>query len=218
MNKNFPVFILALAACLTLTSCAKQEVKTVTTTDAENVEQVVDANVVEINDEESLINWEGYKIIGSSHIGTLELKEGEILTNEGELVGGSFLIDMESLEVTDLEGGAKESFEGHMSQEDYFDTTNFPEAKFEITKVLPTQETDVTHTVFGNLTIKDTTKNISFKANVEGLDSDDVSVTADFNLNRSDWNIGHSDEQSIIDELKDNALKPEFNLKLNIKS
>lgn len=216
MNKNFPIFLVALAACLTLTSCAKQEIKTVTTTDAENVEQVIDAEVEELNLDESIINWAGYKITGSSHEGTLKLKQGEILTNEGELVGGSFVIDMTTLENTDLEGGTKEKFEDHMQAEDYFDIANHPEAKFEITKIIPTQETNVTHTIFGNLELKGASKNISFKANVQAIE-DEFGVTADFNLKRSDWNIGHSSEQSILDELKDNALKNEFNIKLDLK-
>ena len=80
------------------------------------------------------------------------------------------------------------------------------------------KETNITHTIFGNLTIKDITKNISFKANVQGLQENNPTVTADFNLNRQDWEIGHSNEQSILDELKDNALRPEFNVKLDIQT
>ena len=58
------------------------------------------------------IQWWGYKIAkteASSHYGTLNLKNGEIEVKRGKLTGGSFVLDMNSINSTDLQGKAKES-------------------------------------------------------------------------------------------------------------
>ena len=47
---------------------------------------------------------------------------------------GSFVIDMNSISGTDLEAGkGKADLEGHLKNEDFFDVTKFPTAKFVIT-------------------------------------------------------------------------------------
>ena len=42
------------------------------------------------------INWTGYKVTGQ-HSGTLALKSGSIDLQDGQLVGGEFVVDMTSL-------------------------------------------------------------------------------------------------------------------------
>ena len=53
---------------------------------------------------ESTISWVGKKVTGK-HTGTINLKEG-YLEMEGEnIVGGAFVMDMTSIQVTDLSEG-----------------------------------------------------------------------------------------------------------------
>lgn len=220
MNKNFQLFFIALVAVFTLTSCSTEERKTVTTTDAENVEQNIEANTVEINTENSLITWNGYKsLIDTEHEGTLQLSEGELyISDEDQLVGGGFTIDITTLTNTDLEGAMKDGLLGHLNSPEFFDTENFQTASFEITKVLPIEENGATHQISGNLTIKDISKNINFKANITGLDTREISITSDFFIDRQNWKLGHSNEQSILDTVKDNAIKDEVRIRLNIEA
>ena len=220
MNKNFPLFIVALVAVFTLTSCAKETRTTVVTTDAQNVETTVEANTLNINTQSSLITWNGYKsLVNTEHEGTIQLSSGQFfIDDENQLVGGEFTIDMTTLDNTDLSGSMKDGLLGHLNSAEFFDTQNYTTASFQITKVLPIQENGATHQISGNLTIKDISKNITFKADVQGLDSGNISVSADFNINRQNWSLGHSEDASVLDQVKDNAIKNEVRIRLDIQS
>ncbi|HEU4497379.1 MAG TPA: YceI family protein, partial [Flavobacterium sp.] len=62
----------------------------------------------------SKINWIGKKVTGS-HEGTIQLKSGALVFKSNKLAGGSFTVDMGSIEVTDLKAGqGKEKLEGHL--------------------------------------------------------------------------------------------------------
>ncbi|MGB0261158.1 MAG: YceI family protein, partial [Flavobacteriaceae bacterium] len=65
------------------------------------------------------VNWTGYKVTGQ-HSGTLALKSGSINIQDGQLVGGEFVVDMTSLTVTDLKGKGKANLEGHLKSDDFF--------------------------------------------------------------------------------------------------
>lgn len=219
MNKNYHIFLVALIAVFTLTSCATEK-ETVKTTDADQTNEV-EAKPVSINLESSLITWNGYKsLIDTEHEGTIQLSEGEFLVDTDlELVGGNFTIDMSTLDNTDLSGGGREGLLNDLRSDNFFDVENHPTGKFEITKVMPIQENGYTHQISGNLTLKETTKNITFKSNITGLDSDNnIQATADFNIDRQLWNIGHSNDQSVLDEIKNNALQDEVRVRLDIQS
>ncbi len=221
MNRNYQIFLIAIVAVFTLTSCSVER-ETVQTTDAEENQtetNLESAESIELNADESLITWNGYKaIIDTEHEGTIKLSDGEFLVEDGELVGGNFTIDTTTVDNKDLDGGMKEGLLNHLNSEEMLDTSNFPTGSFEITKVMPIQENGFTHQISGNLTLKDTTKNITFKSNISGLDSEEITATADFNIDRQLWNIGHSDEQSVVDSLKDNALKNEVRIRLDLQS
>ena len=53
---------------------------------------------------ESSLTWKATKVVGS-HEGTIALKSGSLKFDGAKLVGGSFLIDMTTITVTDLSGG-----------------------------------------------------------------------------------------------------------------
>src|SRR5690606_23644060 len=45
----------------------------------------------------STVNWKGAKVLVGSHNGTLSFQSGTLFIKDGKLVGGSFTIDMNSL-------------------------------------------------------------------------------------------------------------------------
>ena len=56
------------------------------------------------------IKWIGKKTTGS-HNGVIQIEKGVLLTNkDNEIVSGKFMINMESIECTDLKGGKKEKY------------------------------------------------------------------------------------------------------------
>ena len=74
---------------------------------------------------ESTITWMGKKVIGSSHNGTIDLKEGYFEFDNDVLVGGYFEIDMTSISNNDLEGKYKTKLEGHLKSDDFFSVFPF---------------------------------------------------------------------------------------------
>ena len=59
-----------------------------------------------VNAAVSKVMWTGSKPAGS-HTGTIDVSEGEVSVNNGMVTGGSFTLDMNSINVTDLEGDQK---------------------------------------------------------------------------------------------------------------
>ena len=57
----------------------------------------------EIKTDNSTVTWKGYKVTGS-HYGTVALKSGHLVFDQGKLTGGEFEVDMTSIIVDDLEG------------------------------------------------------------------------------------------------------------------
>lgn len=162
----------------------------------------------------SNIVWKGYKVTGS-HTGNIKLKSGELDFEEGKLVGGSFVIDMLSIENTDLSGEYKQKLEGHLKSDDFFGVKNHPTAKFVITKVA-SQGTPGDYKVTGDLTIKDITKPIKFFTNVKEEGDNRVAV-AEVKVDRSEYNVRYG-SGSFFDNLGDKTIYDEFDLEVTIVS
>lgn len=171
---------------------------------------------------ESVISWEGYKP-GRTHEGTVQVTDGTLNATDGTLTSGSFTIDMTTITVEDLEPGkGKENLEAHLKgterekATDFFHTTQFPEAQFALTKVVNLEsDPDASHMIYGNLTIKDITKQVAFKANVEMNDNQVMAESLPFKIDRTDWDIKFM-SKSFFDDLKDNFVEDEIGLQISI--
>ena len=151
-------------------------------------------------DSATTVTWTGSKPTGK-HDGTFKVSEGSLQVSGSNLTGGNFTIDMNSLLNSDLAADAdsKGKLEGHLKSSDFFDVAKYPTANFVITGlepyVLDTANKNVkfsgaTHLVKGNLTLKDSTKNISFPAIVK-VDANTATATSDFNIDRTLWGINY---------------------------
>lgn len=93
------------------------------------------AGTTSIDTKESFISWKGTKVTGE-HIGKIYYKEGKIETAEdGKLVGGEFVVDMNSLTNEDLSGEWQKKFLDHMKSSDFFTIEKFPTSKLVIKSV-----------------------------------------------------------------------------------
>ena len=160
------------------------------------------------------IQWWGYKIAkteASSHYGTLDLKNGEIEVKRGKLMGGSFVLDMNSINSTDLQGKAKESLDGHLKNGDFFEVEKYPTAVYKITSVSSgSKKKGFNSTVNGQLTLKGKTANVSFPANII-VDKNGVSLVSDkFSFNRQIFGVAYKAT------IKDVVIKDEIDLVVKI--
>ena len=79
------------------------------------------ALAAEIDVAQSTIQWKGSKITGSNHYGLISPKSSELTVNDGKVVSGSVVLDMNSLTVSDIEGEKAQKFLRHMMNEDFFE-------------------------------------------------------------------------------------------------
>ena len=167
---------------------------------------------VEVNTEKSEIVWKGYKVTGSHH-GVIGVESGSLDFDNGVLTGGTFEINMASIAVKDLEGEWAQKLEGHLKSDDFFGVANFPTAKFVITKVYA-KGTPGDYKIIGDLTIKETTKEIKFYATVKPEGSTNV-ATADITIDRSDFDVRYG-SGNFFENLGDKTIYDEFELQVKL--
>lgn len=165
-----------------------------------------------VNTSESVVSWKAEKVTGA-HEGTIGLKNGKLDFTDGALTGGSFDIDMTTLVVTDLEGEWKAKLEGHLNSPDFFNTAEYPAAKFVITRVVP-KGTPGDYKVTGDLTIKGITKEIKFYANAVE-EGNKIKAKAEVTVDRTDFDIRYG-SGSFFDNLGDKTIYDEFFLDINL--
>lgn len=160
------------------------------------------------------IQWWGYKIAkteASSHYGTLNLKNGQIIVKNGKVTGGTFVLDMNSINTTDLQGKAKESLDGHLKNGDFFEVEKFPTAVYKINSVKPNSKNKGFNSmVYGQLTLKGKTANVSFPANVV-VNKNGVSLASDkFSFDRQVFGVAYKAA------MKDVVIKDEIDLVVKV--
>lgn len=156
------------------------------------------------------IAWIGTKVTGR-HNGTIDLKSAHFLTRGDSIVGGQFVLDMNTIAALDLTGEWKTKLEGHLKSPDFFAVDSFPTATFVVTALAPATPADsATHRVSGNLSLRGVTKQISFPATLKAADGR-LQATARFNLNRKDFGVAYTGKQ-------DDLIADAINLTLNLVS
>jgi len=206
---------LFLSAAIVLAACNNaSNSEKATTTDTQTVQSA--EGIAYAIDSTTTVTWTGFKPTGK-HDGTFKVNEGALIVNGTNLTGGKFIIDLNTLSDSDLAADAesKGKLEGHLKSADFFDVAKFPEATFEITSVEPyvagsdSNKTGATHLIKGNLTLKDSTKNISFPAKVT-VDATTASAVADFNIDRTMWGMNYKGPENPQDWI----ISKEVNIKL----
>lgn len=164
----------------------------------------------------SVINWEGSKLVGGGHTGTIKIKEGQLVVADNKIVGGKFAIDMASLANADLEGDMKAKLEGHLKSDDFFAIETYPEANFVITSLEAVEGmADVSHKITGNLTMRDSTRSITIPAMVS-MDGNSIKASSSsFVIDRTEWNVKYG-SGSIAGIAQDNIINDNVGLKINL--
>ncbi|NRD22941.1 YceI family protein [Winogradskyella litoriviva] len=202
-----------LVALVTFASCG-DKAKEAETKEAETAAVAeVSAVTYNVNTDNSTLEWKGFKPTGS-HTGTIAIKEGSLSINDGVIESGNFVIDMNSIVVTDIpaeeEGNGK--LVGHLKDPDFFNVEAHPTATFEVTGVETTEGKTM---LSGNLTIKEKTNNISFPVALD-IKVDNVTLTSEtFTIDRSKWNIEYG-SKSFFDNLGDKFINDEIEMKVSL--
>ena len=164
-----------------------------------------------VDSEASSLEWVGKKVTGQ-HNGTIGIKSGTVNFGSGKL-DGSFIIDMTSINVLDLEGEYKQKLEGHLASDDFFSVADNPTASFKITKAVDKENGKFE--VTGNLTIKGITNSITFPATVKESSSGTLKANADITIDRTKWSVKYG-SGSFFDGLGDKMIYDDIELTLEL--
>jgi len=121
------------------------------------------------------------------HTGFFPLTSGAVKIEEGKLVGGSFVVNVAGLKVTDPAG---EKLQGHLFSADFLDAIKFGEATFIITSVTYTKGDRAT--VKGDLSLHGMKAPITFTAYIRSTDpTKGFFAEAFFPLDRTTFGINY---------------------------
>ncbi|GGG36505.1 YceI family protein [Hymenobacter glacieicola] len=164
----------------------------------------------------STLGWVGKKVTGQ-HNGNIQFKDGNVLVRGNQIVGGTFVVDMNSLKVEDIkEQEYNGKLVGHLRSEDFFSIDKNPTSTFKITSLTPLKgdANGNNATVNGDLTIKGITKPISFPAKV-GVKNGVASASGTATIDRTKYDIKYG-SKSFFESIGDKAIMDEFTMSFNV--
>jgi polyisoprenoid-binding protein YceI len=160
----------------------------------------------------SAVNWTGKKVLGL-HTGSIEVTQGFLQTSGNLLEGGEVEIDMTSIVIADIEDAkTRQEFLAHLQNDDFFAVDKFKTAKLVITGATQTELN--LFEVNGNLTIKDITHPVQFKAKVEIL-TNYLHSMGEIIIDRTKYNIRYGSGK-FISNLGDKLIYDDFVLQFKL--
>lgn len=199
--------LILATAMLSLASCENpaDKTKSASVSDAVAVEATAPAAsaVTYTFAPESEILFVGSKITGS-HNGGFKSFTGEFAIANDALAGTGqkITIDMSSI------WSDAEKLTGHLKSADFFNVEKYPQSSFELTSVSAGDNN--TYQVSGNLTLLETTKNITFPAHVT-INGDTADIHAKFDINRKDFGVVYAG-------MPDDLIRDEVVIELKLKA
>ena len=163
-------------------------------------------NKVKVNTTTSTVKWTGFKV-ASAHEGTINVQSGVLDFDHGLLIGGNFVIDMNSIKNTDIESEEYSAkLESHLKNEDFFNVAEFPTAVLTITNAKKRDGND--YYILADLTIKGKTHPITFAAVVTSKELS-FSAIANIKIDRTKWDVTYN-SGNFFENLGDYLIKDEI--------
>jgi polyisoprenoid-binding protein YceI len=164
--------------------------------------------------ERSRIGWSARKI-GGGHNGEVPVKGGFFTFEGGNITGGEVIIDMAALANRDLKDEDERlKLEGHLKSADFFDIAKYPDAKFVVSSATITEGKG---DIFGQLTIKGTTKAATLKnAVVARSGNNEAVIGGALIFDRTEYNIRYGSAK-FFDDLGDAVINDEVTLSIGVR-
>jgi len=162
-----------------------------------------------INSDSSTVFWKGSKPTGDIHVGTVQIKKGILKISDSTITGGQFTIDMNSILVTDedMSERGKSKLKKHLTNDDFFETNNYPEATLEITS-------STSDSLKANLEIKNITKSITIPYTLSQTNKK-IMASSSFSIDRTLWGVTYKSGsffKNLADRLIDDAIQFDIEL------
>lgn len=164
-----------------------------------------------IQTESSTVNWTGKKILGL-HTGSIQIKDGFLHLENGELQDGEVVIDMTSIRITDIaDKSVYKEFFDHLNNDDFFAVDTFKTASLTIKG---SEKINEHYKITGDLTIKDITHPVEFMATIE-IFTDFFHAMGEMKIDRTLYNIKYGSGK-FIPNLGDRLIYDEFVLQFKL--
>lgn len=162
-----------------------------------------------VDAKKSEIKWDGRKVTGSGHYGTVGVQEGTLEVADNKIKSARIVVDMNTIVNTDGEnGGETPRLVGHLKSDDFFGVEKHPKAEFVMTGSGEFENNEAK--VYGRLTIKGITQPVNFVAKRNGS-----VMTAALVVDRSLFDVRFGSGK-FFDGLGDNMIKDEFTLDIKL--
>jgi len=162
----------------------------------------------DINTAKSEVAWTGNKI-GGSHNGAIKIKSGHVVLKNGEITGGTIVIDMNSITNADIKSEEySKKLVDHLKLEDFFGVEKFPTATFTVKSAGKFKNGKAT--LSGVLMIKGKSANITFDITKKG-----EAYEAQLKVDRSVYDVRYG-SKSFFDNLGDKVIDDIFVLDIKI--
>jgi polyisoprenoid-binding protein YceI len=172
--------------------------------------------IYQIVPELSEIRWTGSWLMGGSHSGTVIIRSGQVLEDNNELSGGQVVVDMTTVENTDIrDEGRRKRLENHLHSREFFDTREYPLSELFI---FTTEKLAELHRYkfIGDLRIKDVTHPVEFEGYaLKAKRADEYHAKATLILDRTKWDVRYGSLKFYLN-LGDRVIKDEFELVVDI--
>ena len=212
--KKATLLLSALALSFAVVSCGgnagEEKAKEEAATDTKKEETAPDekdrmSGTLNADTAKSFVHWKGTMVGVYSHEGNVKLTKGFLEMDNGEVVGGEFVVDMKSIEPTDEnynpeEGNTPEKLVGHLSSDDFFAVTEYPTASF----VVKSADREA-KTLTGDLTIRGNTH----EETVTDVNFGDGAATGMLVFDRQKYDVSWK-------AMKDMVLADEIELEINL--
>lgn len=164
----------------------------------------------------STFKWHAKKVTGA-HSGTVNFGSGTISFLNNLLAKAVIIMDMKTIEVTDLTGEYHDKLVNHLKGEDFFSVQKYNTAVLTVKSASPIAGAAAgseNYTIVADLTIKGITKEVLFSAMIS-VNAKQVIVNADFDIDRTDFDIRYSSGK-FFEGLGDKAIMDKFNIKVRV--
>jgi len=202
------IIITAAASTLLFVSCKNpaESSTEASVSEAKEVSTAASTGTKWIIADSSAITFTGSKVTGS-HSGGFKKFTGHFHVDGKTLAtsGHQVVIDMTST-YSDAE-----KLTGHLTSPDFFDVATYPTSTFTVTDIKEQSGAKgETHALTGNFEFHGVTKSITIPVVVSGTDKE-INVTADFFINRFDFNIVYPGKT-------DDLIRKEVVIKFDLKA
>lgn len=175
-----------------------------------------------IDSAQSKIEWVGgKKFVGGKHFGTINVKTGTVNTDDtGKPTSGEFILDMNSIETTDVEDPEKKGMlEGHLKSDDFFGVEKNKESKFVFKSVKDLGNGK--YAFSGTLEIKGTPHEETIEATVSEINGS-LKAVGEVTIDRTKYGVNYNNEESrgffskLLGMGKDKVISNNFQIKLEL--